>query len=99
MASLSQWSFFIHSEEMESYECWCPASFLLFIQYQLSGRLVHLQEVSSWLDFSNKEKKKSEALGSHKSLASVTLEMVRLTLATSSLAPESDLTAVARNEE
>jgi hypothetical protein len=35
MASLSQWSFFIHSEEMESYECWCPASFLLFTKVRI----------------------------------------------------------------
>lgn len=44
-------------------------------------------------------KKRGEALGSHKSLASVTLGIVQLTLATSSLASGTDLTAMARNEE
>lgn len=41
----------------------------------------------------------SGAHGSHRSLASMTLEIVRLTLAASSVAPGTDRTAAARSEE
>ena len=41
----------------------------------------------------------SGARGSHRSLASVTLEIVRLTLAASSIASGTDWTAAARSEE
>lgn len=44
-------------------------------------------------------KGKREAFGSRKLLATATLEIVQLTLATASLASGTDLSAVARNEE